>query len=171
MRSFLLLAVVWLVPYLHADDAPKNGNITSAEGKCSVTFPATPKLQTEKNQITYVLGENQDKHGYLLHITIFDKPQDLTDEDRIKKLLDACYLQTKASLGTKASKMLKGTFGKEKVPMRYYEFDLSDGVLWTRHVMTSKALIQITISGPSDWAKGERAQTFFKSLKIESSRK
>lgn len=132
-------------------------------------LPGTPKLDADKTSDTYVLGENEDKQGYVLNVNSFKQKLDLADEEKITKAMDAMYLQLKSSLGTKASKMTKGTFGPDKLPTRYYEFDLADGgIYWTRAVLTENSIISITISGPKAWAQGEKAQAFLKSLKVDS---
>ena len=172
MHKFVVIVASFLLfGLLHADDQPTDGKIKSTRGKCTATFPAKPKLESEKTSDMYVLGENNDKHGYVLHIGSVKQPVDLNNEESIKKAMDVMYLQLKSSLGTKASKMMKGTFGADKLPTRYYEFDLSDGVYWTRVVLTKDCIISITVSGPKEWAQGEKAQGFLKSLKFETAKK
>ena len=166
-----LSALILLVHFIHADDPPKDGNVKSARGKCSAVFPAKPTLDADKTSDTYVLGENNDKHGYVLNVGSLTAKVDLSDEAKVKGAFSAMYSKLRTSLGTKASKAMQGTYGPDKYPYRYYEFDLADGVYWTRVVLTSNSIISITVSGPKEWAQGEKAQAFLKSLKVDAAKK
>lgn len=172
MRYGLSLSSMFLcLVLIHADDPPKDGNVKSARGKCSVVFPAKPTLDADKTSDTYLLGENNDKHGYVLNIGSLTNKVDLKDEEKIKGAFSAMYTKLRGSLGTKASKALQGTYGPDKFPYRYYEFDLADGVYWTRVVLTPDAIISVTVSGPKEFAQGEKAQAFLKSLKVDAVKK
>lgn len=166
-----LSALIVCLVLIQADDPPKDGNVRSARGKCSAVFPAKPTLDADKTSDTYVLGENNDKHGYVLNVGSLKNKTDLNDEEKIKGAFSAMYSQLRTSLGTKASKALQGTYGTDKLPYRYYEFDLSDGVYWTRVVLTPDAIISVTVSGPKEFAQGEKAQAFLKSLKVDALKK
>lgn len=147
----------------------QDDKVRCERGKCSAVFPAKPKLDADKTSDTYVLGENEDKHGYVLSVA--SSKLNLGDEEMIKAAWSKYYSNLRTSLGTKASKALQGTFGKEKLPYRYYEFDLGDGgVYWSRVVMTRDAIISITVSGPKSFASGEKAQSFLKSLSIDAAK-
>lgn len=163
------LALVLITAIANTDVSNADEKVLCKAGKCSVLFPQKPRLESEKNTEQYLLSEDNGKKGYVLTVSIFNTKVDLKDDEKVKKALDVAYLGTKASLGgTKASKMLKSTFGSDKLPTRYYEFTLDDGgVYYTRHVLRDNCLIQITISGPLEWAKGEQAQAFMKSLRME----
>lgn len=172
MRNSLSLCVVVLSLVLtQADDPPKDGVVKNARGKCSAVFPAKPTLNSDKTTDQYVLGENNDKHGYVLNITHLTKKIDLDDLEKVKGAWSTYYTSLRSTLGTKASKALQSTFGPDKFPTRYYEFDLADGVYWTRVVMTPDSIIAVTVSGPKEFAQGQKAQAFLKSLKVDAVKK
>ncbi|MBL8821854.1 MAG: hypothetical protein JNJ77_04640 [Planctomycetia bacterium] len=164
------LVLILSITVATADVSAADEKVNCQKGRCSVLFPAKPKLESSKNNEQYVLSEDNGKKGYVLNVSMFNSKINLQDEEKVKKALDTAYLGTKASLGgTKASKMLKSTIGTDKLPTRYYEFTLDDGgIYYTRHVLREDCLIQITISGPLVWAKGEQAQAFMKSLRVEA---
>jgi len=164
------LVLVLSIAVATANVSVADEKVNCQKGLCSVLFPAKPKLESAQNNEQYVLSEDNGKKGYVLNVSMFNSKINLQDEEKVKKTLDTAYLGTKASLGgTKASKMLKSTIGAEKLPTRYYEFTLDDGgIYYTRHVLREDCLIQITISGPLDWAKGEQAQAFMKSLRVQA---
>ncbi|HQR09635.1 MAG TPA: hypothetical protein PLN21_22625 [Gemmatales bacterium] len=172
MRYGLSLSSMFLcLVLIHADDPPKDGNVKSARGKCSVVFPAKPTLDADKTSDTYVLGENDDKHAYVMNVGSLTTKADLADEAKIKGAFSAMYTKLVTSLGTKASRATQSTFGPGMFPTRYYEFDLADGVYWTRVVMTPDAIISVTVTGPKEFAQGEKAQAFLKSLKVDAVKK
>lgn len=158
---------------LLADDQPRDGNIKSIRGKCSVTFPGKPTLDADPatNTDTYVLSESGDKYVYVVNIGYLNQKADMSNEALIKKAKDAMHDRLCASLNAKPTKMVDGTFGKDKWPTRYYEFNMTDGDLYcTQIVMSPDCVVSLAISGPPAWTKSEKAQAFLKSLKFESSK-
>lgn len=169
LQSISIMLFLCLSTCLVADDQPADGNVKCVKGKCGATFPGKPKLDADKTSDSYILGENDDKQGYVLTINYLRTKVDVSNADLVKKALDEGYRSLRNSLGAKATKTLGGTFGPDKLPYRYYEFDLADGgVYYSRVVLTGDRTVSATISGPKAWATGEKPQAFLKSLKVDS---
>ncbi len=171
MRYLHMLAIMLLLPMVaRAQNAPAAGKIYSEKGKAGATFPGKPSLDSSRGSDTYILGENQDRHGYVLGIAYFAPSGrvDITDAAQVKRALDTVERGLRNSLGTKPSQVKSEAWGPDKLPSRYYEFVLADGgVYWSRVVLTGQRTVSITVSGPADWARGAKAQAFLKSLKVD----
>lgn len=169
--SVALAVVLLLASSIGADDKIKNSEVKSVKGKCSATFPGKPKQDASKTSETYVLGltEDDDKSGYFLSITYLKPKVDMSNEEEVNRAMNDAYRAVRLSVGKKASNQSDNFFGSDRLPHRYYEFELANGgVYLTNMVLTGDRLISISVSGPKQWSKTTKVQDFLNSLRVEA---
>lgn len=168
MIYFFTCVSLFFVSEIWAQEKAKTSKIESDAGGYSVEFPSKPKLEKDKNSEMYILGENDDKHGYVVSCVFAKNKLDLKNADFVKGAFGTAYSGMMRNLGRKATKITAKNWGEDGLPSRLYEFTLDDGgVYYGRVILTEDRVISCVVSGPKDWANGEKAQMFMNSIQVK----